>query len=115
MRTGVGALDKRIDLEKQVHTPDGGGGYTSGWEKQKTVWANIEPLTASEQFSAQQVQGKTNYAIKIRYRKDLVGILLTEWRIRYGAQLFDEITGAIDEDMRHRYLILTCTESPSKK
>lgn len=111
---GAGELDKRIDLEKLIKTSDGGGGYTEAWTKQKTVWANIKPLTASEQFSSQQVQGKTNYTVKIRYRKDLIGILLTEWRIRYKAQLFDEITGVIDEEMRHRYLILTCTESPNK-
>ena len=112
---GAGELDKRVDLEKLSKTSDGGGGYDETWASQMTVWANVEPLTSSEQFSAQQVQGKTNYSVKIRYRKDLIGILLTEWRIRYGTQLFDEITGVIDEKMRHRYLILTCTESPSKK
>jgi SPP1 family predicted phage head-tail adaptor len=64
----AGRLTKRVDIEKPVRTSDGGGGFTESWQLVATVWAGLEPLRGSEDYSDLRLIGKTNYRITIRHR-----------------------------------------------
>lgn len=66
-----------LTLQQEVQTPDGGGGYTRGWQDVASLWAEIIPLTDTQNSShgsgrevlfAGQVQAEISHRIRLRYR-----------------------------------------------
>ena len=64
----IGALRHRLDLERVVRTPDGGGGVSESWVVEATVWGAVRPLTGSEAVEADRIAGTQRVEITIRYR-----------------------------------------------
>lgn len=69
MRAEVGELDQRIQVEREVSSSDGMGGYTSTWSvTHGPLWARVRPKSGRErQFSA-QVQDLSDYVVIMRNR-----------------------------------------------
>lgn len=103
----IGKLRHRVQLQSEVETADGGGGYANVWTTQATVSAGIKPLTGSEQLRGMRPEGKVSHRIRIRYRNDLSPT--TRWRVLYGARAFN-IRAVINEDERNRFWVLLCDE-----
>ncbi len=64
-------LRHKLALQQEVRISDGVGGYAKSWHTLVEVWAEIKPLTGSEQLVAGQLQGASNYKIALRYRSDI--------------------------------------------
>ena len=64
----IGGLRHRLDLERVVRTPDGGGGVSESWVVEASVWGAIRPLSGSEAVEADRIAGTHRFEIAIRYR-----------------------------------------------
>lgn len=78
-RYEIGELDQRVELQKEVRTPDNMGGFTSEWVTEDTVWAHVRPLRGSERDQADRTQAEGGYMVVIRWRGDVT----EAWRIRW--------------------------------
>lgn len=101
MRGQVSASDlrHRIAIERDVRTPDGGGGAEVAWQLVAEVWAAIWPRTASEQLESDRAAGTATHDIWIRYRPDVT----PQMRIAFGNRIFN-IRGVLDMDGKRRWL-----------
>lgn len=77
----AGKLNKRITF--QTGTVSGLEGVVS-WNDTLTVWAQIEPLSGSWLFTAQQANSKIKGRIFVRYNPDITSSM----RIKYGSRYF---------------------------
>jgi len=88
----LSSLNRRVALEAQTLTPDGGGGFSASWDAIATVWAAIEPLNGAEVFGPDASEARVRYRIIIRRRSDV----LAGMRVNDGGRLF-EIKAVLDD------------------
>lgn len=103
----IGRMRHRVTLQTETRTADGGGGATIAWTDQATVWAEITPLSGSEQLRGMALEGRVTHRIRIRYRSDIAPT--AAWRVAYGARLFN-VRAVLNENERNRFLILLADE-----
>jgi SPP1 family predicted phage head-tail adaptor len=101
-----GALRTEMALEAVVATPDGLGGYAEGWSEVATVFARIEPLSATSRFGADQTLETVTHRITLRYRDGVASGM----RFRRQQRLFDILT-VHDPDESGRYLVCRVREN----
>lgn len=100
-----GALRTRLTLETPVDTPDDIGGMIRTYTPLTSVWAAIEPLSATRIWQAQQAEQQISHRITLVFRADLTA----DMRLRFGARVF-EIQAAYDLDETRRFSSLDCLE-----
>lgn len=102
----AGELDQRIELQKEIRTADGQGGFTKEWQTQDEVWALVRPLRGNERLHSDRTQAEGGYLVVIRYRTDVD----ESWRVKWlGRNKVMNITFARDAGTRSAYLPLECT------
>jgi SPP1 family predicted phage head-tail adaptor len=102
----AGQLRKRIDIEQQALTADGGGGDTESWSALASgIYADVEPLSGRELFQAQQVNDELSHRVTIRYYPGVT----SKMRVKYGARVL-LIESIIDLEEKHRQVQLMCRE-----
>jgi head-tail adaptor len=76
--------DQWVAVDEEVRTPDGGGGATVTWREVKQTWAQVVPVGAREQLTAQQQIGTAIYRVRLA-RGDFVeaGIKAPSHRLRW--------------------------------
>jgi SPP1 family predicted phage head-tail adaptor len=84
-RVRIGALRRRLILEAQSRTDDGGGGALLDWQPVTEVWAAIRPVSGDERLRADQVAGRVTHEIVLRYRGDVAPAM----RLRETSRVFD--------------------------
>ncbi|HEX3653730.1 MAG TPA: phage head closure protein [Rhizomicrobium sp.] len=94
-------LNRRVALETQTLTPDGGGGYSGGWSTVATVWAEIEPISGSDVFGPDAGEALVKYRVAIRRRTDVIAGM----RVNDGGRLFI-IRAVLDEGPQSQFLTL---------
>jgi SPP1 family predicted phage head-tail adaptor len=101
----AGQLTARLDLESPVETPDGQGGVTVSHAVESTLWARIEPVSATrEELGHVDRQAATHRIWVRRIERVSAGK-----RFRKGGRIF-EIRTVHDPDERGRYLVAHVTE-----
>ena len=75
----AGELDQRVDIRREVLTPDAMGGGAHTFETLATVWAKIRPLSGGERREADRTASSANYAAVIRYRNDITEADIIVW------------------------------------
>lgn len=107
----IGSLKHRVTFEEPIDATDGGGGVTRNWQKlghQPTVYAAIEPVSASDQLRFYQPNTNVTHRITVRYRDDIT----TAMRLIKGDTTY-AVVSAIDRDGRRDYLeILATVKTP---
>ena len=101
----IGDLRSRISFESNIDVADGIGGFTRSWITAKTVWAYIEPASASERYFANRVEENITHKIFIRSTTGLNASM----RIKYGSRIF-QIKGIKEDKNRHRFFIIDAIE-----
>lgn len=101
----AGQLRHRIQIQQPDEARDDFGGQVPTWTTIAVVWADIQPVTGREYFSAQQINAELSHKILIRFQS---GIQPTQ-RVLYGAREFD-IHAVINTGERNRELLLLCSE-----
>lgn len=63
-------FNHRVSLQKEKQTTDDCGTITSSWEEIAKVWAKIEPISFTQNFSRMKNDVEITHKISIRYRND---------------------------------------------
>lgn len=104
MAIRAGRLNKRVILQTVTPTRDTGGGATEAWADTATLWAEIEELSGSEQFDAQQVASTLTHRVTLRYRA-----VTPQQRIKYGSRIL-RIESVANPGQRNESVVLQCRE-----
>ena len=100
-----GAFRREVTLEAAVLVADGAGGHVQEWEEVATLFARIEPLSATSRFGADQTLETVTHRVTLRHRDGVTsGMRLT----RLG-RIFDIVT-VHDPDETGRYLVCRVRE-----
>jgi SPP1 family predicted phage head-tail adaptor len=94
-------LNRRVALEAQMLTPDGGGGYTANWDLIATVWAAIEPVSGADVFGPDASEARVRAHITIRRRSDVFAGM----RVNDGGRLF-AIKAVLDDSPQSQFFNL---------
>ncbi len=100
-----GGLTARLTLEAPVDAPDGQGGASRTWSAVASLWARIEPVTASVGEEAGGGRVTITHAIWMRHRGDVSSGM----RLVKGGRVF-VVETAHDPDESGRYLLCRCRE-----
>jgi phage head-tail adaptor, putative, SPP1 family len=103
----IGSLRNRITLQYPDGTIIKNGAEATNYTDGLTVWAAIKPLRVKELFLIQNDYSECTTQITIRY----VPNIAQTWKIKYfdgQKNIFFEIVGIIDVDMKHQELQLVC-------
>ncbi len=100
-----GRLSLRLELQQDIETADGVGGFTSAWTAVRDVWAEIRPLGSLPVERASNTGNDVTHEILVRHRPDI----RSGMRFRKGARLF-LIETLHDPDETARLLLCRCRE-----
>lgn len=112
MRAGL--LRHRVSVQslRSTATRDALGnidkGSTANWQTDKTVWANVRPLSGREQEIAAQTQADISHAIEMRY--NAATTLTPDNRLLFGSRYL-EIESLINEGERNIKMIIYAREA----
>lgn len=67
----AGRLRHRATLQQQVTVSDGGGGSSVEWSPVRSLWVDIEPLSAAQSLENMRRNVKTTHKIGARYADDI--------------------------------------------
>lgn len=104
MALRAGLMNRRVILQTVTQAADGGGGFTDTWADTATLWANVEELTGSEGFEAQQTASSLSHRVTIRYRT-----VTPQQRIKYGTRVL-KINAVLNPGQLNERTELLCTE-----
>ncbi|MGD9915905.1 MAG: phage head closure protein [Rhizobiaceae bacterium] len=94
-----GRFRRALDLEQQVRTPDGAGGFAESWTMLATVFAELTPLAATSTVSADQEVESVTHRVRLRTRTGVSAGM----RFREGTRVYEIVT-VHDPDETGRYL-----------
>jgi head-tail adaptor len=106
-------LTRKLELEAASEVPDGMGGFTLGWLRLGTLWAEVKPGTGRERAGEEVVLAAVSYRITLRASK--VGAVSRPkpgQRFRDGQRLFS-ILAVTERDDDARLLICFAKEETS--
>lgn len=101
----IGKLNRRVQILGFVKDRDEYGGEIGEWKCVAKAWAEIVPISGTEQMFAQAVTAEKVVRISIRYCPWLTVL----HRIKYGSKLY-EIVGELDKDTEHKSTIINAKE-----
>lgn len=95
-----GKLNKRITFQLQdLDSED------EDWKDIATTWANINPISGKEYYSAETINSDLTHKIRLRYRRGIT----PDMRILYNGRIF-YIVSVINEYEKNTMLQLMCRE-----
>ena len=99
-RINPGELRHRITFQLQdLDSED------EDWEDIATTWANINPISGKEYYSAETINSDLTHKIRLRYRKGIT----PDMRVIYNDRIF-YIISVINEYEKNTMLQLMCRE-----
>lgn len=81
----AGALDQRIEFQRETLTDDGAGGKLSAWATLATVWAEAKPMNGSETLA----RGGVVAVAKVRFTIRNSLTLNETDRISWGGKFYN--------------------------
>ena len=102
--TAPGELNRRLVLEAPSESDDGAGGVTRLYDVVTTLWAQVEPLPARADVTADSLGAVLRYRITMRNRADIT----TRHRLRDGERVYRIIS--VRESADRRFLVLEAEE-----
>lgn len=79
--SGAGDLRERIAFDKRETSSDGGGGTTTSWSEQFTVWGGFTHLRGGETVLAGRLEGRHTLVIRVRASTN-TRLITSDWRAR---------------------------------
>lgn len=101
----IGAMRRRVRLEAAVDIDDGAGGFNRGYRTLGYLWARVNAISASQQFSEQRFEQASSYQVDIRWRPDIAAGM--RFIFRDHILLIHAIR---DPDGERRFLTCACEE-----
>ena len=103
-----GSLRSELALQAATTAPDGQGGHTENWAEIATVFARIEPVSATSRFGPDQTMEMVTHRVTLRWRNGVAAGM----RFVRQARIFDIVT-VHDPDDTGRYLVCRARETGS--
>ena len=103
-----GSLRSELSLQAATPVPDGMGGHTQSWNEIATVFARIEPISATSVFGPDQTVETVTHRVTLRWRNGVAAGM----RFVRHARIFDIVT-VHDPDDTGRYLVCRVRETGS--
>lgn len=100
-----GALRSEVSLEACTTESDELGGFTESWAETASLFARIEPVSATSIFGAGQTLETITHTVTLRHRDGVASGM----RFRKGSRIFGIIT-VHDPDETGRYLVCRAKE-----
>ena len=75
----LGPMRYRIEIQEYKAVKDKAGFATKAWTTIAIVWADIEPVSGSEQLKAAETMAEVTSRIYIRYREGLTTLMRIVW------------------------------------
>jgi SPP1 family predicted phage head-tail adaptor len=91
-----GELNRRLTLEAPLETPDGAGGVTRTYAAIATLWAQVTPVSARAEMSADRIAARVTHRIVIRAPRAVD----TLSRFREGGRVFRIVAWRESADRR---------------
>lgn len=106
----AGLLRKRLAIEGEVAGADDdqGGIAPPTWENATTVWGSLEGISGTEQIEGGQVNARSLYRSRIRYRTDIS----PQQRVTVEGRVFN-VLSVVDPTGRKKELELLLEEQPA--
>jgi SPP1 family predicted phage head-tail adaptor len=101
-----GSLRSELSLQASTLVPDGMGGHTESWAEVATVFARIEPISATSAFGPDQTVETVTHRITLRWRNGVIAGM----RFARQGRNFDIVT-VHDPDDTGRYLVCRAREA----
>lgn len=102
----IAELRHRITFQRIAQVTDGMGGFTTTWSDVATVWAKVEPVSASERLISEKLETQRSHKVKIRYRSDIT----TDMRFTFNSRTF-QVKGVHNPDERRVYTFIDAEEN----
>lgn len=83
-----GAMRHRITVETPSDVRNSVGETSQTWAVFATRWANVQPITYSEQTRRGQIGGSTSYQVNLRYLAGLTASMRLVWPARSNMVLY---------------------------
>jgi SPP1 family predicted phage head-tail adaptor len=106
-RGAIGALDRRLTLERAVWTGDGAGGASEAFEPVAQVWAAVETLRGAVAREGGGLNASAAARVTIRWRPDVAPLM----RLTGGGETL--LIEAVRPVGRRRFLDLSCRTEPA--
>ena len=103
-----GLLRSELALQAATTVPDGLGGHTENWTEIATVFARIEPVSATSRFGPDQTMETVTHRVTLRWRNGVAAGM----RFARQGRIFDIVT-VHDPDDTGRYLVCRARETGS--
>lgn len=101
----VSDLDKRLELQSSLKTPNGQGGFVTTFATYATVWGSLWPVSAKEVVQNNQTIGTITHRSRIRFRR---GVKMAH-RIKFKNRYFNMVS-IINPEECNEWLDLLCKE-----
>ncbi len=101
----IGALSRRVTLERPDRTPDAGGGASTVWTPVATVWARVSSEPRRDREVADDLAARVEHTVVVRWRSDVE----PGWRVLSGGRTL-RVQALADRDQAKRWLHLQCEE-----
>ena len=101
-----GLLRSELVLQANTPAPDGLGGHAENWAEIATVFARIEPVSATSRFGPDQTMETVTHRVTLRWR----GGVASGMRFVKQDRIFDIVT-VHDPDDTGRYLVCRARET----
>lgn len=98
----------RLELLAPLREEDGAGGATLSWSSVETVWAGLERLASTRDFTGDRARRLRRVSATIRWRSDVA----PGGRVRFEGRDYD-IVSVEAGDGPERFLTLICEEALS--
>jgi len=95
----AGSFRRRLTMQREVETSDGCGGFTTNWESQFDLWAQITPVRSSSISRADNLDQEITHTVVMRK----TGGISQGMRLLSGSRVF-QIESVYDPDETGRYL-----------
>lgn len=105
MLVDPGQFRTKLTLQTRVVSQDSVGGTVETWTDGPAVWAKVSPLSAREQWWAQQTHATTTHMVTARYDARIDSTC----RLKLGDRVLN-IDGVRDVDEGRVYMVISATE-----
>lgn len=101
----TGRMRHRAELQKLSQVPDGAGGWTTEWVRERDIWCWIRPLSGSQQLESMRRDSQVSHDIYTRFHADVT----TDKRIAFRGKVYN-LEAGWSPDERREFLQFAAVE-----
>ena len=101
----TGRMRHRAELQSLQSEPDGMGGFTTEWVRERDVWCWIRPLSGTQRLESMRRDSQVGHEIYARFKADIT----IGKRLAYRGKVYN-IEALWSPDEREEFVQIMATE-----